>query len=60
MPSFGIVVAVSFDHPCPDCATEMEYVRLLNEGDEEGRGSQTLYQCPKCKTVMVNPSKATP
>lgn len=36
---------------CPDCKTRMEYVCGLEQGDEEARGSTSLYQCPKCKTV---------
>ncbi len=40
-----------YEKLCPDCQTEMRRVCTLSEGDEEGRGYSTLYQCPKCKTV---------
>ena len=41
---------------CPDCLkrgdeVEMGYICALAQGDEEARGSTSLYQCPKCKTV---------
>ncbi len=32
---------------------EMDYIATLDTGDEEGRGSQALYQCSECKTVGV-------
>ena len=42
-------------NPCPDCGAEMRYVCTVDMGDEEGRGSESLYQCPECKTIAAKP-----
>lgn len=36
---------------CSDCGTEMEHKAVLRPGDCEGRGSEYLFQCPKCKNI---------
>jgi predicted RNA-binding Zn-ribbon protein involved in translation (DUF1610 family) len=42
-----------YNDPCPDCGAGLRYVTCLYMGDEEGRGSESLYQCPKCKTIVT-------
>jgi hypothetical protein len=38
---------------CPECKTELHYVWGFGH-DEEGRHGADLYQCPKCRTVVVD------
>lgn len=42
------------DKKCPECGTIMQYKHWFSAGaDFEGRGGETLYQCPKCKNIEV-------
>ena len=43
------------ERQCPECGTCGLVFKLSLGGDEEGRNTDDLYQCPKCKELVVNP-----
>lgn len=53
-----IVRADHLKRCCPECLVVsgeefvLRYVCALQSGDEEARGSSSLYQCPRCKFVV--------
>ncbi len=53
MKGLARLIAQKVVNPCRTCKCEMDYICVIAPGDEEGRGSRYLYQCPKCKTVDV-------
>ena len=52
-----MLAALRLRRACPDCGTEMEYVSAIDTGSSNADGPtcDSLYQCPKCKTITVLP-----
>lgn len=39
---------------CRDCSVILDWKFTFGD-DDEGRGGTSVYQCPKCKDLAVNP-----